>query len=70
MAEILDLQQRIWRLAGYNAEKSRGIVHTNEWVELMKREQEWFDGNETQAAIRAETLKPNYRTEELCADFL
>ena len=30
-------------LATYNSEKARGIVHTPEWVEKMKHEQERFN---------------------------
>lgn len=31
------------RLATYNGERSRGIVHTDEWVALMQQEQEAFN---------------------------
>lgn len=31
------------QLATYNAEVARGIVHTPEWVEKMRLEQERFD---------------------------
>ena len=30
-------------LAIYNAERSRGIVHTAEWIQKMEREQELYD---------------------------
>lgn len=30
-------------LARYNAEKARGLVHTPEWQELMRHEQEAFN---------------------------
>lgn len=30
-------------LATYNAERARGIVHTSEWQERMRLEQEAFD---------------------------
>ena len=30
-------------LARYNAERARGLVHTDEWTERMRREQERFD---------------------------
>lgn len=32
-------------LATYNAERSRGLVHTPRWHELMKEEQRRFAGN-------------------------
>lgn len=35
--------QRITRLATYNAEVARGVLHTAQWEYLMRREQEWFD---------------------------
>lgn len=38
-------------LATYNAEVARGIVHTPEWVEKMRHEQDRFD---TPAHVRAE----------------
>lgn len=40
-----DAQRRIRRLAEYNTEVSRGILHTQEYNDLMKREQEEFDAN-------------------------
>jgi hypothetical protein len=39
-------EQRINRLARYNSEVAHGLVHTDEWRELMAREQEWFDQRE------------------------
>lgn len=43
MEESPDRRMRISRLAIYNSEKARGIMHTTEWKELMRQEQEWFD---------------------------
>lgn len=37
-------QQRISRLATYNSEVHRGLVHTPEWKAFMASEQVWFDG--------------------------
>lgn len=34
---------RINRLATFNAEVARGLVHTDDWRGFMRREQEWFD---------------------------
>jgi hypothetical protein len=34
---------RWWTLANYNAERARGIVHTAEWQERMRLEQDAFD---------------------------
>lgn len=34
---------RLSRLATYNAEVYRGVVHTDEWHEMMGKEQAWFD---------------------------
>lgn len=34
---------RIERLGQYNAERSRGIVHDDEWRDYMRAEQEWFN---------------------------
>ncbi len=36
-------RQRVERLARYNSERDRGIVHTPEWQELMEREQDEFN---------------------------
>jgi hypothetical protein len=36
-------QQRITRLATYNSEVHRGLVHTPEWKAYMAAEQVWFD---------------------------
>lgn len=30
-------------LSNYNAERMRGLVHTDEWKELMREEQERFN---------------------------
>ena len=35
---------RFWKLATYNAERARGILHTEEWQEKMSVEQALFDG--------------------------
>ena len=55
MAKPFDTM-RIRVLATYNSEKARGIVHTDEWKELMKQEQKWFDNrnkpSETNDATR------------------
>lgn len=40
----LEQRVRVERLGTYNAEVDRGIVHCQEWRELMAREQKWFDG--------------------------
>jgi hypothetical protein len=37
---------RWWRLATYNAEVARGILHTEEWKERMRREQDIFDAEQ------------------------
>lgn len=34
---------RIARLAAFNSERGRGIVHTEAWCDLMADEQEWFN---------------------------
>ena len=34
---------KVRRLGQYNAEKMRGIVHTEEYAERMKEVQQWFD---------------------------
>lgn len=39
----MSAEHRISRLATYNAEVYRGIVHTDEWHEMMGKEQAWFD---------------------------
>jgi hypothetical protein len=44
--DVVDTVQEIWRwndLATYNAERTRGLVHTPEYVERMKAEQAAFD---------------------------
>lgn len=48
------LHEHRWdALAGYNAERSRGIVHTPEYAALMAQEQEEFNREQEIAAIRA-----------------
>jgi hypothetical protein len=42
--EEMDRRWRIMRLATYNSERDRGLVHTDEWREFMAAEQAWFDG--------------------------
>jgi hypothetical protein len=37
---------RVHKLAQYNAEVSRGIMHTDTWKEFMRIEQEWFNNKE------------------------
>lgn len=37
---------RWWNLATYNAEVSRGIVHTDAWKARMRREQDIFDAEQ------------------------
>jgi hypothetical protein len=32
-------------LATYNAERSRGIVHTTQWIELMREEKRRFEAS-------------------------
>ena len=39
----LEFNIRWGDLATYNSEKSRGIVHTPEWVEQMRVKQERYD---------------------------
>lgn len=36
-------EDRIWVLGRYNAERARGIVHTEEWNRKMAAEQARFD---------------------------
>lgn len=36
-------RSRIHRLARYNAERMRGIVHTEDWKKHMNKEQAWFN---------------------------
>lgn len=43
---ILSDRYRIERLADYNGEVSRGLVHTPEWRTLMAIEQDWFNRRE------------------------
>jgi hypothetical protein len=38
-AEIL----RTRRLATYNSERMRGLLHSEEWKDYMREEQDWFD---------------------------
>jgi arginine deiminase len=37
-----DTEFRIQRLATYNAEKQRGLMHTPQWIEMMEAEQAWY----------------------------
>lgn len=55
MAEYLSNEQ-IERLATYNAERSRGIVHTEEWQEAMAELQTLWDAgkNSWEEGVRAE----------------
>lgn len=51
-----DAFERVWNehrwdaLGRYNAERSRGLVHTPEWAAVMAKEQEEFDREELQLA--------------------
>lgn len=36
-------ESRIARLGYYNGEVARGLVHTEEWKQHMREEQDWFD---------------------------
>lgn len=36
-------ESRLNRLATFNSERHRGIVHTEAWCDLMADEQEWFN---------------------------
>ncbi len=45
--EEWDYQVRMTRLATYNAEVGRGLVHTEEWIEFMRKEQEWWNNEGT-----------------------
>lgn len=42
--EEVEHRSRIHRLATYNAEVQRGLVHTEAWAFHMAAEQEWFNG--------------------------
>lgn len=53
MRELRDEEFRINRLATYNAEVGRGLVHTEDWRWLMEREQTWFDDTRKQKLIAA-----------------
>lgn len=39
-------RMRVTRLGTYNAERSRGIVHTKDWDDLMAQEQAAFNRGE------------------------
>jgi hypothetical protein len=39
-------RRRIERLARYNAERERGLVHTEDWRDFMRAEQMWFNDRE------------------------
>lgn len=39
-------------LATYNSEVARGIVHTPEWVEAMRNQQERFNAQQAERAER------------------
>lgn len=36
-------ESRINRLATFNSERGRGILHTEAWLDLMADEQEWWN---------------------------
>lgn len=41
--EQQDRESRVNRLARFNSEAGRGILHTPEWTAFMAEEQEWFN---------------------------
>jgi hypothetical protein len=45
---------RVLRLAEYNGRVGQGIVHTKEYTEFMRQEQEWFNREH----LDAEELHP------------
>jgi hypothetical protein len=53
MRELRDVEFRIHRLATYNSEVHRGLVHTEEWQQFMGREQAWFNDQRKQELVDA-----------------
>jgi hypothetical protein len=46
MARTSELERfRIQRLANYNSETGRGLVHTRDWTYFMVKEQMWYDND-------------------------
>ena len=46
-------EERVNRLARYNSEAARGLLHSEEWREFMAREQAWFN-SERNAEMEAQ----------------
>lgn len=49
-----EARMRVLRLAEYNGRVGQGIVHTKEYTEFMRQEQEWFNREH----LDAEELHP------------
>ena len=46
---------RFAALATYNAERSRGLVHTPQWMAVMRKEQALFDAQALEEAERSDS---------------